>query len=435
MKDPKKIERTEEVQEIIERMPHTMGFKITGFVLFIVIIFFSLGWLIKYPDVVTGGIVINASSGPIKLVSNFSGKIRLNGFKSSQQVKQGDYIAVIENPSSSDDMQRIIKLIDTFRIKDGLGLDKLSQFPRDVSLGELNTPYYKFLNAFNQLTNYRKSNLYDKQADILAKLSVDYKHILEVAERRLKMSSKTLDYVRKFESRDSTLYSKRVLAESENDRTQMSSINAKDNHQQLLKEIYNTQSQIEQAENQRQQNELQKFEKEKQLMLDLINGFSELEAAIKLWEQRYVFKAPITGGLQFLKFLNNGQYVQTGEAIFTIVPEKNRILGQMTLPATGAGKVSTGQEVIIKLEDYPYTEYGSIKGLVSSVSMTTNSITTKEGTLETYLVNIDLPDQLKTNYGSRLNFKFEIKGTGDIITDKRRLLERLFDNLKYKLKE
>ena len=52
-----------------------------------------------------------------------------------------------------------------------------------------------------------------------------------------------------------------------------------------------------------------------------------------------------------------------------------------------------------------------------------------------YLVNISLPDKLKTNYGSVLNFKFEIKGSGEIITNERRLVERLFDNLKYKYQE
>lgn len=435
MKGINKIERTEEVQEIIERMPHSMGYKITGFVIFIVISFFSLGWIIKYPDVITGGIVINASNGPVKLVSNFSGRIHLNEFKNFQKVRRGDYIAVIDNPASQKDMQTVRHLINSFNIQDGLSLGKISLFPKNLSLGELNTSYFRFLNAFNQITNYRKSNLYDKQADVLAKLLVDYRHILDVTNLRLKLSKKNLDYVKKFERRDSLLYSRKVLAESENDRTQMSSINAQDNYQILLKEVYNTQGQIEQTENQFQQNELQKFEKEKQLMLDLINGYSELEAAIKTWEQRYVFKSPINGTLQFLKFLNDDLYIQNGEAVFTIIPEKNKILGQMTLPAAGAGKVKPKQEVIIKLEDYPYTEYGSIKGLVSSVSMTTNSVVTKEGTLETYLVNIDLPDELKTNYGSTLKFKFEIKGTGDIIIDKRRLIERLFDNLRYKLRE
>ncbi len=47
------------------------------------------------------------------------------------------------------------------------------------------------------------------------------------------------------------------------------------------------------------------------------------------------------------------------------------------------------------------------------------------------MVLVDFPDQLKTNYGTRLDFKAEAKGTAEIITNDRRLIERLFDNLKY----
>src|SRR5690606_35790949 len=133
------------------------------------------------------------------------------------------------------------------------------------------------------------------------------------------------------------------------------------------------------------------------------------------------------------KFWVNNQFIQSGEPVFTIVPLQHNVLGQMHLPVHGAGKVKEGQEVIVKLEDYPYMEYGSIKGIVSSISLTTNAQLTEEGTVENYLINVELPEKLKTNYGSELDFRFETKGTGDIVVHERRLLERLFDNLRYKL--
>jgi hypothetical protein len=51
--------------------------------------------------------------------------------------------------------------------------------------------------------------------------------------------------------------------------------------------------------------------------------------------------------------------------------------------------------------------------------------------ISTYLILIDLPEMLTTNYGVKLDFRFETKGMADILTKKRKLLERLFDNLKY----
>ena len=121
--------------------------------------------------------------------------------------------------------------------------------------------------------------------------------------------------------------------------------------------------------------------------------------------------------------------------MFTIVPKQEKLYGQVILPALGAGKVKIGQEVIVKLEDYPYLEYGSVKGKVSSISLTTNAIKTAQGEAETYLVTISFPDELKTNYGTKLDVKYEVKGSADIITNDRRLIQRFFGNLKYALKK
>ena len=55
-------------------------------------------------------------------------------------------------------------------------------------------------------------------------------------------------------------------------------------------------------------------------------------------------------------------------------------------------------------------------------------------TIETYLINVELPNGLTTNYEETLDFKYELGGTADIIVKDRRLIERLFDNLRYRTK-
>lgn len=79
-------------------------------------------------------------------------------------------------------------------------------------------------------------------------------------------------------------------------------------------------------------------------------------------------------------------------------------------------------------------EYGSIEGTVSSISLLSQTQKTEKNSIETYLIVVDLPKGLTTNYGKTLNFLYEIGGTADIIVKERRLIERLFDNLKYRTK-
>nr|WP_302850453.1 HlyD family efflux transporter periplasmic adaptor subunit [Pedobacter mucosus] len=156
---------------------------------------------------------------------------------------------------------------------------------------------------------------------------------------------------------------------------------------------------------------------------------------MKSWEQKYVFRASFDGNVQFLKFYSENQFVQSGESVFTIVPKFKNAFGQVILSARGSGKIKLGQEVIIKLDNYPYIEYGSIKGQVKSVSLTTNITKTDKSAIDTYMVLVDFPNQLRTNYGLYLDFKAEAKGSAEIITNDRRLIERLFDNLKYIMKK
>ena len=107
----------------------------------------------------------------------------------------------------------------------------------------------------------------------------------------------------------------------------------------------------------------------------------------------------MNGRVEFLKFLTDNQFIQAGEEIFSIVPEKNTILGQMLLPASGAGKVEKASPVIIKLDNYPYMEYGSVDGLVNSISLVTKAEQIANTHVETYLITIKLPRGLTTNYG------------------------------------
>jgi len=104
----------------------------------------------------------------------------------------------------------------------------------------------------------------------------------------------------------------------------------------------------------------------------------------------------------------------------------------VNLPVSGAGKVKINQEVIVKLADYPYMEYGYIKGLISNVSLVPSLLQMGDGSsLDSYLVTVNFPNGLETNYGTKLDLKSESKAIAEIITKDRRLIERFFDNLKY----
>ncbi len=420
--DEKKLhfadQRTEEVQQIISRMPTRFGFVISLIVVFLFVLFFLFGWAVRYPDIVTGQITINANSAPLKLIANSNGKLKLLGIKTMDNVKEGELIAFIDNPTNP---KSIIQLVQ--------------RLPKSFSLGELNSKYYLFINALQEYSNYEEDRLYDKQSKNFKELYKEQLKSINSENVKVQMAEKSLNYAHKFYSRDSILLLKQVISESEMDKSQMSYLSSKNALQNSISNLINAKQSAQQTKNRIQELAIQIPEKEQELRISLVSAYNDLIDNIKAWEQKYVFKAQMSGKVQFLKFYHQDQFLQAGEEVFTIVPKEDEAFGQVILPAQGSGKIKIGQEVIVKLDNFPHLEYGSITGVVKSISLTTNTVKTEKSQLDTYMVLVTFPDQLKTNYGTKLDFKAEAKGTAEIITNDRRLIERLFDNLKYVVKK
>jgi multidrug efflux pump subunit AcrA (membrane-fusion protein) len=89
------------------------------------------------------------------------------------------------------------------------------------------------------------------------------------------------------------------------------------------------------------------------------------------------------------------------------------------LPIQGAGKVREGQRVNVRINNFPDQEFGYLVGKVVSIS----SVPTAEGV---YVVEVDFPDGMMTNYDRVLPISRQMQGTADIITDDLRLMERFF---------
>ncbi|PWG78156.1 HlyD family efflux transporter periplasmic adaptor subunit [Pararcticibacter amylolyticus] len=425
--------RSEEVSDIIDRMPTAFSTWIAVAIIVFTILLFVFGWFIKYPDVVTGQIKINSSISPVKLPAHTSGKLEILGFKPQDPIKEGDYLAIIQNSANTTDVRNVASLIHNFDPNSPKLFSRaVMSFPEKVSLGELNMKYYSFLSSLKSLIDYSEDNIYEQQQVGLTGGIMWRKKILDEAKNALNISTENLEISEKWLNKYSSLNKDLITTyDFEIDKSRVDFLSARQNKQNLIKEITSIEMQITESENSLSQLSVERREKERQLHLDLLASYHELSDQIKQWEQTYVLKAPFDGQVEFLKFWSSNQFVQAGEDVFGIVPKKSMVLGQVLLPAMGAGKVKAGSAVSIKLDDYPYAEFGSIKGVVKSISLITNEYKTSQSNINTYLVMVDMPDGLVTNYGDKLNFKYEIGGQADIIVNDRRLIERLFDNIKF----
>jgi hypothetical protein len=428
-------ERTEEVRDIIDRMPTKFGFWVTGIVVFIFLLLILFGWVIRYPDIVKGQLTVNTALSPIKLVANTSGKIQLNNINSGSLVNGGTAVAYIESATSFETLQAIKNILKDFNPTDFQNTSILSKLPSKVALGELTSRYYVFLNNLHLIHNFNTHKLYDKQISSLQELHESQTKEIYNSSERININQKTEEYLHKFFRRDSLLFKDKVASEADLDKSKLDylvgeagSSNARSSQVEAEKQAKQTLGKITEVA-------VQKSEKRKELEIAFLASYNDLIDYITLWEQKYLFIPPFKGKLQFQQFWTNDQFIEAGQTVFTVIPEIDEPYGQVLLPALGAGKVETGQEVIIKLDDFPYSEYGTIKGTVSNISLTSNTEKTSQGNIDVYLVTIKYENGLTTNYKKKLDVKHQSKGSAEIITNDRRLIQRLFDNLKYILEK
>jgi len=427
--------RSEEVADIIERMPEKFGRWVSLSVVFFSMMLLLFGWLIKYPDVVSGTIEITSNVSPVKLVANTSGKLLLSGYGQQDLVTEGACIGEIENPARTEDVALISGLLRQM-VPDAIPRIEIHRlFPEKVTLGDLNLKYYSFLTALKTYCEYRESNVYEQQQQTLTdeiqgkrRLKEETEQVLRTAEEYLSLSEKWYDRYCSMNEEVVSTY------EYEVDRNRMEYLSHKQSEQNLRKELVSVQIQITDSENRLLQTGIEKKDKERQLQLELLSSYHDLTDNIKQWEDRYLFKAPFAGKVEYLSFWVDNQYISAGTEVFSIVPGANKPVGQMLLPASGAGKVKVGQKVAVKLTNYPYTEFGYIDGKVQSISLVTQPYDTGTKMIDAYLVLVEMYRGLTTNYGEELDFQYTTGGTADIIVKDRRLIARLFDNLKSRTK-
>jgi HlyD family secretion protein len=150
------------------------------------------------------------------------------------------------------------------------------------------------------------------------------------------------------------------------------------------------------------------------------NLFTEIE----FWEDNYLLKAEKSGKVVFTSIWSDKQSVNSNLKVFTIIPSNGgKIIGRHQMPTYGSGMVKIGQKVVVKLNDFPFRKYGSIEGKVHNISKISELDKTDS---PIYLVEVNLPKGMVTNYDKELDFTQNMSGVAEIITEENRLLEKIY---------
>lgn len=417
--------RSEEVQEIMGTPPRWIIRWGITIILLVVLILFVGSYFYKYPDLISARVTILSESPPVSIIARSDGKLDKIFVEDKQNVKANTILGIIENPANYQDVYTLIEKLDSVQgyFSEPHLFNQLS-FNKEYSLGQYHSYYSSFVSQLKDYQTFLNYNTAAQRIQSLEKQVVDYRNYLERVREQIVVLRQ--DYELAFNQfyRDSVLHSKTIMADVDFENSKAAMLKQKYSYQNSMTGLANTQMTVNQLEQQIIEQRVSMAETENRLLATLKERFDNLANQLKTWEQTYVLKTPIAGSVTFTNFYSMNQFVSSGMVVFTVVPTgEQEIIGRAVIPVAGAGKVETGQRVNIKLDNYPYMEFGLLEGRVVNISMV--PVSTEQGGY--YIAEIELENKLVTNYKKELPFNQEMQGNAEIITKDRRLIERLVE--------
>ena len=423
---PRQTIYSEEVQEIMGRIPGWVVRWGLIVLFFLFLLIMGITWFVRYPETISAPIVLTTLNPPADLIARSSNKIEYILVEDGASVKKDDVVAVLYN---TGDFRSVLELENILLQK---GEDWKLYFSKDFlrkdySLGELQSYYIQFVKQCLLYDHYLQTDFTVQKQKLIEANIFKTQQTIESQNQQMSLLKKDMEFENRNLERDSLLLHSEALTPADYERTRQSVLQKQIALLSQNTVITSTEANLINMEQQLLELQIQRDNETTNYQVQLSEAREQLLMQINLWKEKYILQSPIEGKVTFTKYWSSNQNVISGERLASVVPDDSlQIIGKMYIPSQGFAKVKPGQIVNVKLNGFPYMEYGILKGRIRSLS----SIPEVEG----YAAEVAFEKGLISSYNTQLKFIQQMDGTGDIITKDQRLLERFLSPLRSAIK-
>ncbi|MBB1312998.1 HlyD family type I secretion periplasmic adaptor subunit [Aliivibrio sp. SR45-2] len=168
------------------------------------------------------------------------------------------------------------------------------------------------------------------------------------------------------------------------------------------------------------------LEKRKQAKLQLVGLDQEL-SKVREREQLEIIRSPVDGTVQQLSIYTLGAVLQPAQNLMIIVPENLVQQAEIQILNKDIGFVYPGQSVMIKVDAFPYTRYGTIEAELLSIS---RDSTTDERLGLVFPAQVKLKNNNIAINGQHVELTPGMSVVAEIKTDKRRIIDYLLSPIR-----
>jgi multidrug resistance efflux pump len=418
---------TEEIHEIINYRPNWVVRKGISMLFILLLAALTLTWFIKYPDIVVGSIRLATFSAPKQVNARSEGRLEKLLVKNEQIVAKGQPLAYLQSTANHEQVINLQTWINELvRLNEEERIQKIISIPIPAffSLGDLQPAYQQFQDRLIDINEVLANGYFDHKNNLLKKELEHLSNLQINSQSQLKLIQQDFDLQKQeFKAKESLLKDK-IIAPLEFNQDKSKLIAKEQNLQQAQAQVINIRLSC--------QAKLKEIADLQKTILDTKQQFKstlfDLKSSIEAWMLQHVMIASESGKVLFASALEENQLLMANQEMFYIQSLESGYYGELMTSQKGLGKVKTGQRVIIKIESYPAAEFGFITGLVDYISSIPNR-------RDSFIVKVNLPQGLRTNFGQDMYFRNSLSGSGEIVTNDRRLLQRILGTLSVVLEE
>jgi len=297
---------------------------------------------------------------------------------------------------------------------DTLNLTPEIHLSKTLQLGPIQEYYSQFLTRFQELKEFNERNYYMLKEESYREQAKNARILYDrMWERKLAVDKEYQLKLRNYE-RQKKLIAGEVIATTDFEKAESEMLSKKSELDEIRSDLAQQQIDIGVLDQKIIENEKEFRDFKIQYESALLEAFNNMKSEVSNWFLTYLIRTPIN--------------ISEGDRAFTIVPDDlGKVIGKLELPVRGSGKVKEGLDVNVKFDNYPYMEFGLVRGKVKSVSLVPED--------NFYMVEVEFPNGLVTNYNRDLQMQNQLAGDAEVITEDLRLIQRFFNPLKALWKE
>lgn len=413
-------DRSEITREVIGKMPSWIIRRGLGTFFIFICLFITSLYIIQYPDTIEAPVTITSTNPSVSIIAEANGEIKLL-VANKQLVLANGIIAVIQSTAKMEHVLSTKTYVQEFRksimanqVKPGL------IWPDTLNLGPVQYDYVELIKLYNEYLDNRRVNLLSKVIALTHERLNKYYNLKQSVEHLEELEQRRSNIAERIHERNTGLFKEKVIAPVQFEESEALYLNALELTEEKKTELASVEIKIKELEGFIAEKKSEIIQYDKDLINRMMSLTFKIESTIALWEHDYILRNPVEGTVHFLNFWTSHLYVNKGDQVCIVTPNNtDSIFAKLQVTPIYAGKIKPGQNVRIKLKNYPFQEFGMIVGRIESISLVANKN-------NTYFIDVVLPKKLMTTYKISIPYQPDLTGTAEIELQSMSFLERIF---------